>query len=224
MFSNPEAEKEFKKNERKLVKDRRDKYANREKTKIREVVSTDIQERRLRATMVIQKWFKNRKATNTLGERPNLPPPSTNGNNTLIVPNQKEVKQQQKIKGEEMESKEMVSSETNDKKKERRKRDKRKKMSTSLSQDNIQVNDKVSEEKETLFKNKLLLQSFQQSDNKPNMNNNSGEKNGSEDQYKKIKDDLNKLFEQKKSSRGKVAKGTKRFRETHDYSKRKRRK
>jgi len=70
-------------------------------------------------------------------------------------------------------------------------------MSTSLSQDNIQVNDKVSEEKETLFKNKLLLQSFQQSDNKPNMNNNSGEKNGSEDQYKKIKDDLNKLFEKK---------------------------
>jgi len=38
-------------------------------------------------------------------------------------------------------------------------------MSTSLSQDNIQVNDKVSEEKETLFKNKL--QRFQQSDNKP---------------------------------------------------------
>lgn len=29
MFSNPEAEKEFKKNERKLVKERRDKYANR---------------------------------------------------------------------------------------------------------------------------------------------------------------------------------------------------
>lgn len=29
MFSNPEAEKEFKKNERKLVKERREKYANR---------------------------------------------------------------------------------------------------------------------------------------------------------------------------------------------------
>ena len=29
MFSNPEAEKEFKKNERKLVKERRDNYSNR---------------------------------------------------------------------------------------------------------------------------------------------------------------------------------------------------
>ena len=29
MFTNPEAEKEFKKNERKVVKERRDQYANR---------------------------------------------------------------------------------------------------------------------------------------------------------------------------------------------------
>lgn len=33
------------------------------KAKIRDVVSTDIQERRLRATVVIQKWFRHRQST-----------------------------------------------------------------------------------------------------------------------------------------------------------------
>ena len=126
MFSNPEAEKEFKKNERKLVKERRDKYANRveflsnkefffilpkDKAKIREVVSTDVQERMLRATMMIQKWFKNRKsviarkATNPDGQRPNLPP-------AIMINN----------KGKNEETDEIAVENNESKKKERRKR------------------------------------------------------------------------------------------------------
>lgn len=75
MFTNQEAEKEFKKKERRLVKERRDKYANKvklflfspyyknkDKAKVREIVETDVQERKLRATIVIQKFFKNRQS------------------------------------------------------------------------------------------------------------------------------------------------------------------
>ena len=61
----------------------------KEKAKVREVISTDITERQLRATVCIQKWFKNRKsiiarkATNTDGQRPNLPPPNNNNNSKI---------------------------------------------------------------------------------------------------------------------------------------------
>lgn len=83
-------------------------------------------------------------------------------------------------------------------------KDKRKKMSTSFSQDNIQVNSDVKGSEDTLFKNKLLLQSFQQSE-KSGTNNSL---NNNEDQNKKLlKDELNKAMEQKKTVEEKLLKG-----------------
>ena len=184
--------------------------------------------------MVIQKWFKNRqsviarKATNTMGERPVLPPTTNNNNsNTLKAPDQSQIdeKKNKKLKEEEKnkdkdESEREGPSETSEKKKERRKRgnyfiiyselikefpkDKRKKMSTSFSQDNIQVNNDVKGSEDTLFKNKLLLQSFQQSEKSGT--NSSMDKN--EDQNKKLlKEELNKAMEQKKAVEEKLLKG-----------------
>ena len=180
--------------------------------------------------MVIQKWFKNRqsiarKATNTTGERPVLPPATNNNSNTLKVQDQSQIeeKKNKKLKDEEKnkdESEREGPSETSEKKKERRKRgnyfiiyselikefpkDKRKKMSTSFSQDNIQVNNDVKGSEDTLFKNKLLLQSFQQSEKSGT--NSSMDKN--EDQNKKLlKEELNKAMEQKKAVEEKLIKG-----------------
>lgn len=66
-------------------------------------------------------------------------------------------------------------------------------MSGSLSQDNIQVNDKTPED--SLFKNKLLLQSLQQGDNKLNA---SIDGKMEEDQKRKEKEELEKVLEQKR--------------------------
>ena len=69
-------------------------------------------------------------------------------------------------------------------------------MSNSFSQDNIQINEKTSEE--PLFKNKLLMQSFQQTENnKTETANSLDEKKAADENNKKLRDELNKALEKR---------------------------
>lgn len=127
LFPNQESEKGFKNNERRLVQERREQYSkkvfifliklylkSKEKTKIREVVTTNTNERRLRATVVIQKWFKNRQSIisrNTLSERPEDLP---------VLKNEKNM--EMNIKPTNLSESLHESEENKSKKKERRKR------------------------------------------------------------------------------------------------------
>lgn len=89
------------------------------KAKVRDVVSTDITERRLRATVCIQKWFRNRQSisrrtTNATGERPT--PSQSNAkeinnnlsqeNATKLLSTQKETKEENKLSTNEAKKKE----------------------------------------------------------------------------------------------------------------------